>query len=172
MEDGHDEGEEVEVAEFGDVEGVHEGLARDAVGHDGGDLMGPGELGEDEDAHDHEDRVSDEALDGVGHEERDATAAEDDEDGEGKARGEHEGEGRDDAAEEFEAVRDAEQVDEEADGDGGADAVGEGVGGAAQDAGEAADAAGVAHFEELAAAHRAGFAEAVANPAEQAHHDG
>ena len=165
--DGEDEREHVEVAQALDVVGVQEALAGDAVHRDGGDLAVPRELRGDEDGEDDEDRVGDDALDGVGHDEGDATAGEDDDHRERDADGQDEGEGRDGVSPEREAVRDAEQVDEEARGDGGADAVREHLAEDARDGREDAEGAVVAQLKVLPARHRARLAEAVRHVAEE-----
>ena len=73
-EKGHDQREDVEVAELGNIIRVHETLSRNVIPHDGRNIVGPREVQNDVADDDDEDRVAEQSLKAVCDQQRDAPA--------------------------------------------------------------------------------------------------
>ena len=159
--DSHHQCKQVEVAELIDVIGIKETFSGDTVRHDGGDLGGPRKFAENEENENHENRIADEPLKTVGHNQGNPSRGPDHDHGENQAENQNQDKRGNRHAEDRNSVRQSEEVDEEARGNGGPDRVRQHFGNRPERRGKDAERTVVAHLKELPHRHRFRFAETV-----------
>ena len=159
--DRDDQCEDVEIAQFLDVHRVEEAFSGRAVEHDRRDVAEPGDVRKNEDREDHEDRITDDSLEAVRHQERNTSRRPDDRQCENQQDRHQHAVGRNFEPENRQFVRDSEKVNEEPHRHGRSDGVGDHLCESADDRRHNTEGTAVTLFEELAGGEAARLAEPV-----------
>ena len=169
--DGDEHHHQVEIPHVLDVKAVEETFPRHAVVHDRDDLLRPAEFPQDEHHEHHHQREEHHPLDRIGDQHGKGAAEADQRDRQDQTDDNDQHETRDRDPEYLEFMRQIEEVNEEAGGDRRHDHIGKHFGDRAQGGSENTEFTVIAHFQELAQAHRPRFPKPVGAVAVQTQRD-
>ena len=167
--EGHhdDHGEDIEIPELAHVEGIEETLPRHPVLHHRNDLLGPGELDQDEDDKANQQGIENHPLEGVGDDQGQRPSKANQGDRQCQEENHQRIEGGDAHPTDGKALGKIQHPDEKPRRNGGHDHVGDHLRQGAQGGGENPEGAAVPNLQELPQAHRLRLPETVGHEARQ-----